>query len=83
MAESLSVPIRFLEDRGLVAAQKMGVFHEQGTPAGMVGFASDTIMPTVLITDAEGKIHYSDLTSNYRVRPEPDAFITELEVMLS
>jgi hypothetical protein len=33
----------------------------------------------VIITDKEGKIIYSDFTTNYRVRPEPDEFIKVLQ----
>ena len=36
---------------------------------------SDTVMPTVIMTDASGTIIFADLTDNYRVRPEPDVFL--------
>ena len=50
---------------------------ENGLPAGMeiLGYDKDTVYPTVLITDADGRIIYSDLTNNYRIRPEPEEFI--------
>jgi len=37
------------------------------------------ILPTVIITDAEGKIIFADLTDNYRVRPEPDTFLKVID----
>ena len=36
-------------------------------------------MPTVVITDANGKIIFRDLTDNYRVRPEPETFLKILD----
>ena len=43
-----------------------------------MGYDSETVMPTVLITDARNRIIYADLTRNYRIRPEPDAFLEVL-----
>jgi hypothetical protein len=36
-------------------------------------------MPTVIITDEQGKIIFADLTDNYRVRPEPETFLRVLD----
>ena len=83
MAKSLSVPMRFLFDDGLTAVKSLGLLHEGGTPSGMIGYEQDTIMPTVLITKPGGEIYYSDLTSNYRVRPEPEELLKALEEMLN
>jgi hypothetical protein len=33
----------------------------------------------VIITNKQGIIIYSDLTNNYRIRPEPDDFIEVLD----
>jgi hypothetical protein len=51
----------------------LNIFAKNGLPAGIqvLGYDSDTVMPTVILTDEKGKIIHSDLTSNYRVRPEP------------
>lgn len=83
MASSLSVPIRFLQDKDLASSKKLGVVHEGGLPVGMLGYEEDTIMPTVLITQAGGEIYYSDQTSNYRVRPEPEALLAEIGKMIN
>ncbi len=40
-----------------------------------MGYDSDTVLPTVIITDEKGKIIFVDLTDNYRVRPEPETFL--------
>jgi hypothetical protein len=36
-------------------------------------------MPTVVVTNSNGTILYSDQTDNYRVRPEPDIYISILK----
>ena len=75
LAEKFDVPIEFYVDRNGAAADILGLVHVGGVPAGMVGYGEDTVYPTVLITDDKGKILYSDQTANYRVRPEPEAFM--------
>ena len=40
--------------------------------------APDTVMPTVVVTNANGTILFSDQADNYRVRPEPDIFLAIL-----
>lgn len=81
LARKFDVPMHFLVDRENRAARRLGVFAENGLPAGLqaLGYDSDVPMPTVFITDAEGRILHSDLTDNYRVRPEPQEFLTVLD----
>lgn len=80
LAKKFAVPFQFLVDKDNRAAEKLNIISKGGTPSGLeiLGYQSDTVMPTVLITDAKGKIIFADLTDNYRVRPEPETF---LEVM--
>jgi hypothetical protein len=63
----------FLRDPNSIAAKQLGILHKWGTPMGMqlLGYDSDTVMPTVILTDTQGQIIFSDQTDNYRVRPEP------------
>lgn len=81
LARKFEVPMKFLVDEGNRAARTLGVFAENGLPAGMqaLGYDSDVPMPTVFITAAGGRILYADLTDNYRIRPEPDAFLQVLD----
>ncbi|MDX1756194.1 MAG: peroxiredoxin family protein [Marinobacter sp.] len=81
LAEKFQVPFRFLVDSGNRAARALGIEAENGLPKGLeaLGYDSDTVMPTVLITDANGTILFADLTDNYRVRPEPETFIRVLK----
>jgi len=77
LANKHQVPFHFLKDVENSAAKKLGIFHNAGIPAGfqVLGFETDTVMPTVIITDINGKIIFADLTDNYRVRPEPKVFL--------
>ncbi len=47
-----------------------------------LGYNKDTVIPTVIITDKDGKLIYVDLTDNYRVRPEPEIFIKIIDDQL-
>ena len=81
LAQQFDVPFKFLIDTDSRAAKQLGIFHKNGVPLGMemLGYDSDTVLPTVLITDKDGKIIFADLTDNYRVRPEPETFIRVLD----
>jgi peroxiredoxin len=78
LAARHDVAFRYLRDDGLVAARRLGIVNEDGTPAGMLGYESDTVLPTLVVTDAEGRIVYADQTDNYRVRPTPDTVLAAL-----
>jgi peroxiredoxin len=83
LASRFDVPMVFLRDRDNMAAKQLGILHQWGTPMGlqMLGYDSDTVMPTVVLTDAQGQIVYTDQTDNYRVRPEPQDFEILLKVI--
>jgi peroxiredoxin len=80
LADKFDVPFIFLTDVGNHAAQTLRLEMKNGLPAGMemLGYDKDTVYPTVIITDKKGIIIYCDMTNNYRIRPEPDAFIKVL-----
>lgn len=78
LAARHDVAFRYLRDDGLAAARRLGIVNENGTPAGMLGYDSDTVLPTVVVTDAEGRILLADETDNYRVRPTPDTVLAAL-----
>lgn len=77
LAERFEAPMTFLVDKANRMAEKLGIKAEAGLPTGLeaLGYDSDTVMPTVIMTDAAGTIIFADLTDNYRVRPEPDVFL--------
>jgi len=74
------VPFRYLVDQGNELAESLGIGVSGGVPMGVPGgYAPDTVLPTVVVTNASGIIVFSDQTDNYRVRPEPDVFIAILK----
>lgn len=73
------VPFRFLVDSGNQLAESLDIGVKNGVPLGMPGgYAADTVMPTLVVTNANGTIIFSDQTDNYRVRPEPDVYLAIL-----
>ncbi len=81
LAQRFDAPMTFMVDRDNTAARQLGILAENGLPTGLqvLGYDGDVPMPTVLITDAEGRIVYADLTDNYRLRPEPAEFLAVLD----
>ncbi len=76
IANRFDVPMIFLRDPNNTAAKRLGIEHAWGTPMGLqlLGYDSDTVLPTVIASDSHGKIIFVDQTDNYRVRPEPSTF---------
>ena len=76
LADRFDVPMTFLRDRNNATAKLLGIVHRWGTPMGLqlLGYDSDTVLPTIILTDSHGRIVFSDQTDNYRVRPKPAAF---------
>ncbi len=81
LAKKYDLGFHFLTDADNRVAKQLGIFSENGIPTGfqILGYDSDTVLPTVIITDAKGKIVFADFTDNYRVRPEPETFIKVLD----
>jgi peroxiredoxin len=81
LAKRFDVPFRFLVDPGSRAAEILGIASPGGTPLGMelFGYDQDTVMPTVVIVNAEGEILFAHQTDNYRIRPEPETFLRVLD----
>jgi peroxiredoxin len=80
LAKKFDVNFDFLTDEGNQAARQLGITHSFGVPMGMqvLGYDSETVMPTVIITDTGGRILWVDETDNYRVRPEPETYLSVL-----
>ena len=81
LAKKFQIGFHFLVDKGNKVAQQLHLLSKNGLPFGfqVLGYDSDTVMPTILITDKNGKILFADLTDNYRVRPEPSTFLKILD----
>ena len=77
IAKKYDVGFNYWIDKENKAAKTLGIFAKNGLPFGLqaLGYESDTVLPTVVMSDEKGNIVYADQTSNYRVRPEPEAFL--------
>ena len=80
VADIFRVPFLFLVDRELSAARALDILQKNGVPPGPTAkkFGPDTVLPTVIITDPDGRILFTDQTRNFRVRPEPKIFFRVL-----
>jgi peroxiredoxin len=80
LAKKFGVAFDFLADEGNRAARALGIASPNGIPAGMqmLGYDSETVLPTVIITDTGGRILWVHETDNYRVRPEPETYLAVL-----
>ena len=79
LAAMHDVPFRFLVDQDNKLARSLEIAVSNGVPIGLPGgYAPDTVLPTLIVTNAAGTIIFSDQTDNYRVRPEPDVFLAIL-----
>jgi peroxiredoxin len=84
LALRFGVRMNFLIDKGNEAADKLQIIAKNGLPMGLqaLGYESDTVMPTVIMTNENGEIIFADLTDNYRVRPEPEDFLKVFDAHL-
>jgi peroxiredoxin len=80
LARKFDVAFNFLTDAKNRAAHTLGIAHSNGLPMGMqvLGYDSETVLPTVIITDTGGRILWAHETDNYRIRPEPGLFLAVL-----
>lgn len=85
LADRFDVNMNFLIDEDSKAADSLQIKAENGLPMGLqaLGYDSDTVMPTVIMTNKEGVIIFADLTDNYRVRPEPEDFLKVFDAQLA
>ena len=81
LAKKYDLGFRFLTDSNNKVAKQLNILNKNGIPMGfqILGYDSDTVFPTVIITDKKGKIIFADLTDNYRVRPEPKTFLDVID----
>lgn len=77
LTKKYPLDFQFLVDVDGEVAKQLDIFAKHGLPFGfqIFGFTSHTTMPTVIITDSNEKIVYSNQTDNYRVRPEPKTLL--------
>lgn len=80
LAKKFGVEFDFITDEGNAAARALGIEQANGLPMGMqmMGYDSETVLPTVIITDNNAKVIWTHETDNYRIRPEPDVYLDVL-----
>ena len=85
LAKKFDVAFDFLTDEDNRAARSLKIDNPNGVPMGMqmLGYDSETVMPTVIITAAGGSILWVHETDNYRVRPDPDVYLAVLRENLA
>ena len=85
LAKKFDVEFDFLTDEDNRAARALKIDSPNGIPMGMqvLGYDSETVMPTVIITAAGGRILWAHETDNYRVRPDPDVYLAVLSENLA
>ncbi|MCZ6686508.1 MAG: peroxiredoxin family protein [Gammaproteobacteria bacterium] len=81
LAARFDVPFDFWVDTDNQAATVLGINHDQGLPAGMqvLGYDTDTVLPTSVVLAADGTVLNVDETENYRDRAEPGFLARVLE----
>jgi peroxiredoxin len=81
LANKYNLGFHFLTDVDHKAAKQFGIFTNYGIPAGfqLLGYESDSVLPTIIITDSNGTIIFYEIADNYRVRPEPKTFLRVIE----
>lgn len=81
LAAKYEVPFEYWIDADLSAAKELEIVAPNGVPLGMelLGYDADTVLPTVVVIDADGVVRMADQTDNYRVRPEPETFLAALD----
>jgi peroxiredoxin len=69
--------LEFYSDDGNAAGRILKIDNPASLPLGMeiLGYRSETVLPTVIVTRAGGEIIWTHQTDNYRVRPTPKALL--------
>ncbi|MBH0082265.1 redoxin domain-containing protein [Salinibacterium sp. SWN167] len=82
LSHRFDIPVSFYIDTDAAAAAALDLVQPGGTPVifSAGGPADgDTVVPTVIITDATGTVLWAEQTDNHRVRPEPTTFLDVLD----
>jgi peroxiredoxin len=80
VAEMFDVEFEFWLDEDLAIARALELRHRGGVPAAHKGaYGSDTVWPTALVVDADGKIVYTALSRHIVDRPNPVSLLRALK----
>lgn len=81
IAQKFTIPAEFLRDPDNRVARQLGINAPGATPAGLevMGYPTDTALPTVIVVDDKGIIRFIEAAENYRLRPEPEVYLKYLQ----
>lgn len=73
VVRDLGLEYRILSDPQLAAIDAYGLRHEQGNGEPPIA------RPASLLIDANGVVRWRDLTDNYRLRPQPETILAQID----
>tara|TARA_R110000868_G_scaffold90914_3_gene252038 strand:+ start:2894 stop:3736 length:843 start_codon:yes stop_codon:yes gene_type:complete len=81
LAQGKPAGMEFYSDNGNAAGRLLGIDNPASLPLGMelLGYRSETVLPTVIALAPGGEILWTHETDNYRVRPTPAALLAVFE----
>ncbi|GIG54184.1 redoxin domain-containing protein [Demequina activiva] len=83
LSARFDAPMDFYVDSGGQAAAALDIVQEGGTPVTFAGGAGDaggdTVVPTVIITRADGTVAWIHHSDDHRVRPEPSLYLEVID----
>ena len=74
IVEAYDLEFPILSDIGAETIRTYGVVHEDGDPINGI----DIARPATFILDREGRVAWSHLPGNWRIRPRPGELLDEL-----
>ncbi|MGR0218372.1 peroxiredoxin-like family protein [Agromyces sp. ZXT2-6] len=83
LADRFDVPMAFYVDRDGRAAELLDLTQRGGRALAVADRAldddGDTVVPTAVITDADGRVVWVHHSEDHRVRPEPSTFLEVID----
>ena len=73
LADGLRLGYRFVADRDLAVTRRYGLVHPRGGSEGQ-----DVPRPATVVLDRDGVVRWFSASSNFQVRPDPDAVLRAL-----
>ena len=83
VAEFFNVEFEFWLDESLAVARQLDLLHVGGVPSGAQNdYGDDTVWPTALVVDSEGRIVFVSLSKFIADRPDPKKLLAAIRSTL-
>lgn len=83
VAEFFEVEFDFWLDDSLAVARQLDLVHASGVPSGSKSeYGEDTVWPTALVVDSQGKIVFANLSKFIADRPDPKSLLAAIRSTL-